>query len=283
MVLTFATAETSTAVVSDAAPALLVGAAALAALLVVRERRTDSPILPGAALRAPAAWGGQLVSLLTGAALVAVLVDVPIFARVTVAPDDQLEAALVLLRFLAAVPVGAVAGGLAYRRLGARTVAGGGLLLAAAALATATRWGADAFAGGPGTADLALVAAGLGIGLAVAPVNAAVLAAVRADLHGLASALVVVSRSIGMLVGLSALSTLGLRYFAQQQARIGSPLALCPATPTDCPAYEEATLAAVLGELHVILGGAAACAALAGVLALLLLGDRRPALRAGAG
>ena len=277
LVLAFSTAEATGSAVSDTAPVLLAAGAGLAVLLVLRERRARTPILPAAALRARPAWGGQLVSLFTGAALVAVLVDVPIFARVTVAPDDQLAAALVLLRFLVAVPVGAVLGGALAPRLGVRGVAGAGLLLTGGALATATRWGPDAFAGGPGAADLALVLAGLGIGLAVAPVNIAVLRAVRADLHGLASALVVVSRSVGMLVGLSVLSTVGLRYYAAQQAEIGSPLTLCPATPTRCPAYEEATRAAVLGELHVILGGAAVCAVVAAVLAALLLGSGRRA------
>ena len=64
-----------------------------------------------AALRPTGAWGALLVNLLVGVALVAALVDVPLFARNTTTPGDQLGAALVLLRLLVAVPVGAVAGG----------------------------------------------------------------------------------------------------------------------------------------------------------------------------
>ena len=71
-----------------------------------------------------------------------------------------------------------------------------------------TRWTAttlgDPF--GPGwlhPSDPVLFACGLGFGVAIAPVNASILASVRDQMHGLASALVVVARMIGMLVGIS--------------------------------------------------------------------------------
>ena len=77
-----------------------------------------------------------------------------------------------------------------------------------------------------------------------------------------------------MLVGLSLLTAVGLRVFAERQAAIGSPLVLCPTTPADCPAYSDAVQGAVLGELHVIFAGAAGCAAAAAVLAVVLLRTR---------
>jgi hypothetical protein len=98
-----------------------------------------------------------------------------------------------------------------------------------------------------------------------------VLAAVDPGLHGLASALVVVARTVGMLTGLSALTAIGLRRFYEAQARIGSPVRLCPTHPESCPAYDRATLHALLGELHTIFAGAAVCAAVAAVMAAVLL------------
>ena len=46
-----------------------------------------------------------LLACCAGAALIAALIDIPLFARTTVYPDSQLMAALVLVRFLVALPV----------------------------------------------------------------------------------------------------------------------------------------------------------------------------------
>ena len=91
-------------------------------------------VLPLRALRPVGAWGALVVNLLVGVALVAALVDVPLFARNTTTPGDQLGAALVLLRLLVAVPVGAVAGGWLCRVVPPRIVAAGGMALAARGL-----------------------------------------------------------------------------------------------------------------------------------------------------
>jgi MFS family permease len=204
-----------------------------------------------------------------GAALVAALVDVPVFARSTTYVDSQLGAAMVLVRLLVAMPVGALAGGWAIRRVAPRWVSAAGMALAAVGLLAMTRWDETTLTGAGGTVPLVL--AGLGFGLAIAPVNAALLAATDAAVHGVASALVVVARMVGMLVGLSALTAVGLWVFYDAQERIGTPLELCPSTPTDCPAYEEATSEALLSELHAIFAGAAGCALVAAVLCAVLL------------
>ena len=66
---------------------------------------------PGAAARADRdpGWGAMVVSFFVGSGLIAALVDIPIFARLTVYTDSQLMAALVLVRFLVGLPVGAFA------------------------------------------------------------------------------------------------------------------------------------------------------------------------------
>ncbi len=253
---------------------VLLPVAAVAGLLfVLHERRAPAPVLPLAALRPVGAWGALLVNLLVGVALVAALVDVPLFARSTTTPGDQLGAALVLLRLLIAVPVGAVAGGWLCRVVPPRVVASGGMALAAVAFVAMTGWDERSLDGGGST--VTLLAAGLGFGLAIAPVNAVLLAVTRSEVHGSASALAVVARTVGMLVGLSLLTAVALRRFTAEISAIGSPLAICPETPADCPAYDAATDAAVLTQLHTVFAGAAIAAGLAAVAALLLLRESR--------
>ncbi|MGY1723393.1 MFS transporter [Blastococcus sp. SYSU DS0533] len=248
---------------------LLPLAAVTGALFVLHERRAREPVLPPAALRPVGAWGALVVNLFVGAALVAALVDVPLFARATTAPGDQLGAALVLLRLLVAVPVGAVAGGWLCRVVAARVVAGAGMALAAVAFVAMTRWDEQALDGAWST--VALVAAGFGFGLAIAPVNAVLLAVTPPRVHGSASSLAVVARTVGMLAGLSLLTAVALRRFTAEVAAIGSPVELCPASPADCAAYDAATEAAVLTQLHTVFAGAAVAAALAAIAALVLL------------
>ena len=268
LVWAFAAADPATQVVAHG-PVLLPLAALAAGAFVLHERRAAAPVLPLAALRPVGAWGALVVNLLVGVALVAALVDVPLFARATTTPGDQLGAALVLLRLLVAVPVGAVAGGWLCRLLAPRLVAAGGMTLAAVAFVGMTGWGERSLDGGGST--VVLLAAGLGFGLAIAPVNAVLLAVTDAAVHGSAGALAVVARTVGMLVGLSLLTAVALRRFTAEVAAIGSPLDLCPQTPADCPPYDAATDAAVLTQLHTVFAGAAVAAGLAALAALVLL------------
>jgi MFS family permease len=269
VVLAFATADPREQVVADGAPWILAGGALCAAGFVLRNRTAAAPVVPRGLLAVRTTWGALVVNVLVGTALVAALVDVPIFARVTVAPDDQLAAALELVQLLAAVPVGALLGGWLCRHVPVHLVAAAGPVLAAAGLAAMTRWDERALLGAASV--VVLVVTGFGFGLAIAPLNVALLAAVPHDAHGLASALGVVARMVGMLVGLCALTAVGLRVFFLRQAEIGSPFELCTQTPTDCPAFVDATRAAALAELHAVFAGAAACALLAAVLSVVLL------------
>ena len=286
VILVFAAADPGRQVLASSAPVVLPIAAGCAALFVWRELRAADPLVDFRALRARAAAGSLLTNLFVGAALMAALVDVPIFARTTQFPDSQVQAALVLVRLLAAVPVGAVLGGLLCERLGHRLVGAAGMLLSAAMFAAMTTW-TDGTLGERGVllgwrtplrgSDLILALCGLGFGLVIAPVNAAALGAVRAGLHGLVSSLVVVARTIGMLVGLSLLTAVGLHRFYAVSATVGSPQVLCPSDPVPgrCPAYDHALTAAALDELHVIFAGAAICALAAALVAALTLGAAR--------
>jgi len=273
VVVAFAVADPSTEVLSPAGPWFLAGAMVSGLAFLARQRRAREPVVPPGALAATPAWGALVVSFFVGAALIAALVDVPVFARATRYPDSQLGAALVLVRFLAALPVGALLGGWLVRRIAAGPLTAVGMALAAGSFALMATWHHDALDGF--SDDLTLVAAGLGFGLAIAPVNAVLLDWTPAFAHGVASALLVAARMVGMLVGLSALTAVGLRRFFLAQERIPPPDRLCPDDPVGCGPYLDALRDAALVQIHTIFAGAAVCAAVAGVLALLTLRERR--------
>lgn len=272
VVLAFATADPEREVLSPAGPWLLVGAAVFAIAFAAWQRRTPRAIIPAGLLRDKAAWGSLLVSFLVGAALIAALVDIPVFARTTQG-GGQLAAALVLVRFLIALPLGAVAGGWLTRRYGLGLITAAGLALAGLMFVLMAFWGRDALDTVPAT--LVLLGCGFGFGLALSPVNTAMLGATPSDSHGLVSALVVVARMVGMLVGVSALTAIGLRRYYALAEDIPSPNELCPASPSICRPFVDALREAAIAQVHTIFAGAAVCAFAAAVLAVVLLGRRR--------
>ncbi|QYJ05367.1 MFS transporter [Nocardioides panacisoli] len=252
VVLAFATADPEVAVLHEQATWFLLVSAAAAVVFGIHVWRTPAPIVQPRDLSAVAAWGSLVVSFLIGWALIAALVDIPLFARTTTQRESQLGAALILLRFLAALPIGAVIGGWLLRRLPAGPIAAVGLLAGAVGFWWMAQW--DETALESAVSNVPLVVAGLGFGVALAPVNAAMLATTRHHVHGLASALVVVARMVGMLVGISVLTTWGLNRFYEAQRADPS------LSPVELAIVQEQT----------VFYGAAATAALAALAALVL-------------
>jgi FtsH-binding integral membrane protein len=272
VILAFATADPKVQVFSDPGGWFLLGSAAAALAFALHLRRADDPLVPRGAMRRTPAWGSLAVSFFVGAALIAALIDIPLFARTTVHSDSQLMAALVLVRFLVALPVGAVLGGYLTRALPAGVVTAVGMALAAVGFVLMSRWGLTSL--DDLSSNLPLLLGGFGFGLALAPVNAAVLASTDDDVHGLASALVVVARMVGMLVGISALTTIGLRRYYAEQADLRDVREVCEGA-SRCAEFTRLLKVAGIAQEQTVFLGAAGCAAVAGVLALLLFRSAR--------
>ncbi|MCW2851321.1 MAG: major facilitator superfamily 1 [Nocardioides sp.] len=269
VILTFATADPKVQLVADQGWWYLTGSAVATLALVVHLRRTPSPLVPRGALRRTPAWGAILVSFFVGAALIAALIDIPLFARTTVHRDSQLMAALELVRFLVALPVGAVIGGYLTRRFSAGLITAVGMLMAATGFVLMTRW--DITSLDSLHSDATLVLCGFGFGLALAPVNAAILASTDDDVHGVASAMVVVARMVGMLVGISALTAIGLRrYYSYLDDHPMPPAREVCEGKTRCQAFSDLLAGAGIPQEHAVFAGAAVCAVLAAACALVV-------------
>jgi hypothetical protein len=100
-----------------------------------------------------------------------------------------------------------------------------------------------------------------------------VLAATDPAVHGLASALVVVARMVGMLVGISALTTIGLRRYYAEQRDLPPVREVCDGR-SRCAEFTELLQRAGIVQEQVVFQGAALCALAAGLLALVLLRTR---------
>ncbi len=269
IIIAFASAEPEKTAFSPAARWLVPLAVVTLVLFGWRQRTAANPILPRRALSSRPAWGALVVSFFVGAALIAALVDIPFFARLTVYRDSQLDAALVLLRFLIALPIGAVLGGWLLRLISAAWLTAGAMLISSASFWHMSTWDHDALLNN--TETLSLIAAGLGFGIAIAPVNAALLDHTADAVHGVASALLIVARMVGMLLGISALTTIGLRAFYSASAKIPAAEELCGGKAELCSAYRDAVRDAGITQLHAVFIGAAVCALIAAVLAATLL------------
>jgi MFS family permease len=207
---------------------LVIGAMVAGIAFAVWERVARTRLIEPRGVRFGPFLASLGTSMCAGAALMVTLVNVELFGQ-GVLGKDQNGAALLLLHFLIALPIGALLGGWLATRLGDRVIATAGMLIAAYAYWLVSKWGIDVLSAqhqlGPVSlptfaTDLAL--GGFGLGLVIGPLTSAALRVVPSAQHGIASSLVVVARMTGMLIGVAALSAWGLYRFNQILATLPS-------------------------------------------------------------
>ena len=213
------------------------------------------------------------------------LVFIPVLAESPIVFSmNPRQAALLLFRLMLGIPAGALLGGFTAQRLRSyRLVAAGGMLLAAAGFLLLAGWterSLDAHLLGLPlrTADVELLLTGLGLGLEIAPVSAAVLDAVGEAQRGAGAAVLIVMRLIGMLVGFSIVAGYGLYEFHQATAHLLPPIpTLLPDFAIRYATYVLHLRQALLAEYHLIFEATAIALAVGAVIAGVTL---RPIARA---
>ena len=160
---------------------LLLGALVAAVAFFVWERFARTRLIEPAGVHFRPFLTALGASLCAGAALMVTLVNVELFGQ-GVLSMDQNQAAGLLVRFLAALPIGALLGGWIATKVGDRAVACSGMLIAAGGYYLIAQWPVDLLAArhdlGLFTVpvlDTDLALAGLGLGLVIGPLTSATL------------------------------------------------------------------------------------------------------------
>lgn len=188
---------------------LLIGALVLGALLLWWERRANHPVLPLGLFRRRRFSAAMAANTVAGAALIVAMVDVPVVVALLVAPERiSSVSALMLAPFTLLMAVLALVGGAISERMGERLTAGVGLVLVAIGYAVLWYGLRESVYLGmvPG-----LALAGAGFGLVIAPVGASAIDAAPSADRGIAAGLTLVFRLLGMTIGISGLTAIGVR------------------------------------------------------------------------
>jgi MFS family permease len=247
-------------------------AAALGLAFVAWQLRARWPLISLALFRRTPFASANVANLFIGAALIVALVEVPLFAT-TVLNSSDAAGGLTLLRLTALIPVGALAGGWLAARLPYPIPAASGMLISALGFLRLSGW--DATVAEPRLSlDLALT--GIGFGLVLAPLAGSVLGAARDGDETVGAAALTIARMIGMMVGLSSLTSWGLGAFERQVANHPLPLQTpgqsAHAYHVLLERYETAVTSAALFVFDRLFLVAAALCALAALASLTLRG-----------
>jgi MFS family permease len=229
-------------------PWLLLAALSFTAFILY-ERRTERPLVKLDLFRKPPFAAANVAHFLVGAALIIGMVELPLYAN-TLFGLTEIGSGLLLIRLTIMIPVGAVVGGWLADYIGYRATAIIGFLVACGGYLLVSRWPLHP-SGLQMTVDLLI--SGFGFGLVVGPIGATVIHASGPRWMATGSALVTVSRMVGMVIGLAVLSSWGVRRFNSLAATIDVPI-VRPDGVTDAQwqAMQNAASAALDQALHTV-------------------------------
>jgi EmrB/QacA subfamily drug resistance transporter len=188
--------------------ALFAGAVVAFALFYWREHRVSQPLIDFSLFRSVNFAAGNATGLLLSAAMMGAFFTIPIFLQ-SVLGFSAIKAGLVMAPMSVVIIFAAPLAGAFSDRLGSKWIVAAGMFILALGLALMAGLvpGVDKIS--PGTTSLSLLVpfllAGIGIGLAVAPVTSAVMATAPKERVGNASGVLSTMRQVGSLMGIAIL------------------------------------------------------------------------------
>jgi EmrB/QacA subfamily drug resistance transporter len=194
-------------------------AAAAFAAFVRWELRARSPLVDLRLFADRAFSAANAVSLLTGYTLATAIIGGPVFVNRVLFGTDA-EASTLLTALTLAIAIGALVGGVGAGFIGERIVTVAGVAVTAVGLWLAMGWGVETPLDRL-VANLAIF--GAGFGLTVSPRATAAVEAAGAGAYGVASAMLQITRTIGMSVGLALLTSIGQNRIDELSALIADP------------------------------------------------------------
>lgn len=256
---------------------LLLASLGLFVAFIVWESRVRYPLINLNLFRRRNVSAASATNLMVGFCLMLGLVSVPLLVnlRVTDASAESIaraaqDAGILLSALTIPMALIAVPGGSLSNRIGYRATVVLGLLLATVGLLSAgLTWRADTSAL---IMALQMGLVGIGLGLTISPIGTAVINDATEDARGVASALVIILRLVGMTVAIASLTSFALNRVNQMvvEARAAFPIGL------DAAELERRNVAAYFASgiraiNEMLLIGAAACA-IALIPALFMVG-----------
>jgi MFS family permease len=207
----------------DYAVPMLLGASVLFGLFIWRQARARSPLLPLRLFRRPNYASAGFANFLVGFSLFVAIANVPLFINTLVTPTLQQgawDSGWLLSALTVPMAVAAIPGGWWASKTGYRRPALAGLVLSVIGFGFMSRWEMDTsyWIMAPH-----LTLTGIGFGLTLAPLAAAVVDAVGAHERGTASAMVIIFRLVGMTLGVSSMTAYGLERAERLSARLLEP------------------------------------------------------------
>jgi MFS family permease len=180
-------------------------------LFIWRQSRVENPLIELSLFKKRNYAPATLTNFLIGMALFIAIANVPLFINSLIATTPEQgawESGWMLSGLTVPMALAAVPGGRISDRRGYRTPSLVGLGMAGVGFALMTGWKQDV---SYLTMGVHLAFTGIGLGLTMAPIAAAVINASPAEHRGTSSALVIIFRLVGMTIGVSSITSFGLR------------------------------------------------------------------------